>query len=247
MRSFAVLLKNELKLNIRNMNMVIFAVILPLAVLVILGFLYGTSPAAEGVGVTFVEQSIGVLCTISICAGGLMGLPLVVSEYRERKILKRFKVTPISPVVLLMVEFLIYVIYSAVSLATVIPVAMLFWKVEIHGSWIAFVGSWLLTMISTLSIGMMVGGIAKNAKTASVIACVLYFPMLIFSGTTLPFEVMPETMKKTVRLFPMTQGIQLMKAAFLGVPIQNVWLPVLVMLSITVVCFSVAVKYFKWE
>ena len=45
----------------------------------------------------------------------------------------------------------------------------------------------------------------------------------------------------------MTQGIQLMKAAFLGVPIQNVWLPVLVMLSITVVCFSVAVKYFKWE
>ena len=247
MRSFAVLLKNELKLNIRNMNMVIFAVILPLAVLVIIGFLYGTSPAAEGVGFTFLEQSIGVLCTISICAGGLMGLPLVVSEYRERKILKRFKVTPISPVVLLMVEFLIYVIYSAVSLATVIPVAMLFWKVEIHGSWIAFVGSWLLTMISTLSIGMMVGGIAKNAKTASVIACVLYFPMLIFSGTTLPFEVMPETMKKTVRLFPMTQGIQLMKAAFLGVPIQNVWLPVLVMLSITVVCFCVAVKYFKWE
>ena len=247
MRSFAVLLKNELKLNIRNMNMVIFAVILPLAVLVILGFLYGTSPAAEGVGFTFLEQSIGALCTISICAGGLMGLPLVVSEYRERKILKRFKVTPISPVVLLMVEFLIYVIYSAVSLATVIPVAMLFWKVEIHGSWIAFVGSWLFTIISTLSIGMMVGGIAKNAKTASVIACVLYFPMLIFSGTTLPFEVMPETMKKTVRLFPMTQGIQLMKAAFLGVPIQNVWLPVLVMLSITVVCFSVAVKYFKWE
>ncbi len=247
MRSFAVLLKNELKLNIRNMNMVIFAVILPLAVLVILGFLYGTSPAAEGVGFTFLEQSIGALCTISICAGGLMGLPLVVSEYRERKILKRFKATPISPVVLLMVEFLIYVIYSAVSLATVIPVAMLFWKVEIHGLWIAFVGSWLLTMISTLSIGMMVGGIAKNAKTASVIACVLYFPMLIFSGTTLPFEVMPETMKKTVRLFPMTQGIQLMKAAFLGVPIQNVWLPVLVMLSITVVCFSVAVKYFKWE
>ena len=46
MRSFAVLLKNELKLNIRNMNMVIFAVLLPLVVLVILGFLYGTSPAA---------------------------------------------------------------------------------------------------------------------------------------------------------------------------------------------------------
>ena len=244
MRSFAVLLKNELKLNIRNMNMVIFAVILPLIVLVILGFLYGTSPASEGAGFTFLEQSIGALCTISICAGGLMGLPLVVSEYRERKILKRFKVTPISPIMLLMVEFLIYVIYSAVSLATIIPVAMLFWKVEMHGSWIAFLGSWLLTMVSTLSIGMMVGGVAKNA---SVIACILYFPMLIFSGATLPFEVMPETMQKIVQFFPMTQGIQLMKATFLGTPFHNIWLPVLVMLGVTILCFGVAVKCFKWE
>ena len=29
MKSFVTLLKNELKLNIRNMNMVIFAVIIP--------------------------------------------------------------------------------------------------------------------------------------------------------------------------------------------------------------------------
>ena len=36
MKSFLILLKNELKLNIRNMNMVIFAVIMPLIVLVIL-------------------------------------------------------------------------------------------------------------------------------------------------------------------------------------------------------------------
>lgn len=247
MRTFGILLKNELKLNIRNMNMVIFAVILPIILLVILGLLYGTSPAAEGAGFTFLEQSIGGLCAVSICAGGLMGLPLAVSEYRERKILKRFKVTPISPVMLLIVEFLIYVIYSSVSLATLIPLAMLFWKVKVHGSWLTFIGSWLLTMLSALSIGMMVGGTAKNAKTASVIACILYFPMLIFSGATLPFEVMPESMQKIVRLFPMTQGIQLMKAAFLGTPLKNVWLPVIVMCGVTVFCFIIAVKCFKWE
>ena len=34
MKSFRILLKNELKLNIRNMNMVIFAVIMPLIVLI---------------------------------------------------------------------------------------------------------------------------------------------------------------------------------------------------------------------
>mgnify|MGYP002510400829 FL=1 len=247
MRTFGTLLKNELKLNIRNMNMVIFAVILPLVVLVILGFIYGTKPATEGTSYTFLEQSVGALCTISICASGLMGLPLVVSEYREWKILKRFQVTPVSPAKLLAVEFTIYVVYCAVSLVTLLLASMLFWRVTIHGSLPAFLGSWLLTMVSTLSIGLMLGGIARNAKSASVIACLIYFPILIFSGATLPLEVMPGVIQKIVSVFPLTQGIQLMKAAFLGLRTGGLWLPVAVMGAVTVICMGVAVKCFKWE
>lgn len=247
MKSFVTLLKNELKLNIRNMNMVIFAVIIPLVVLIILGFIYGTKPAAEGVAYSFMEQSFGALCCISICAGGLMGLPLVVSEYRERKILKRFQVTPVSPAKLLVVELTIYVIYCVISMLTLFPVAMLFWKVKIHGSILLFLGSWLLTMVSTLSIGLLVGGIAKNMKSASVIACILYFPMLIFSGATLPFEIMPSIMQKIIGVLPLTQGMQLMKATFLGIPLENTLLPIIVMSVVTLICFSISVKYFKWE
>ena len=247
MKSFRTLLKNELKLNIRNMNMVIFAVIMPLIVLIILGFIYGTKPAADGTAYTFMEQSFGALCCISICAGGLMGLPLVVSEYRERKILKRFQVTPISPAKLLLVEFLIYVIYCIVSMLTLFLAAMLFWKIKIHGSFLLFLGSWLLTMVSTLSIGLLVGGIAKNMKSASVIACILYFPMLIFSGATFPFEVMPIIMQKIIGILPLTQGMQLMKAAFLGIPLENALLPVIIMSAVTLICFGISIKCFKWE
>ena len=247
MKSFWILLKNEWKLNIRNMNMVIFAVIMPLIVLVILGFIYGVRPAAEGAEYTFMEQSFGALCTISICAGGLMGLPLVVSEYRERKILKRFQVTPVSPVRLLAVEFTIYVLYCIVSMVTLMVAGTIFWNIRIYGSWAGFLGSWLLTMVSTLSIGMMVGGIAKNTKTASVIASVLYFPMLIFSGATLPFEVTPDFMQKIVSIFPMTQGIQLMKAAFLDLSVENSGLTIIGMGVVTIVCFSIAIRFFRWE
>lgn len=247
MKAFAVLFKNELKLNIRNMNMVIFAVIMPLAILIILGIIYGTKPASEGAEYTFLEQSFGALCTISICAGGLMGLPLVIADYREHKILKRFQVTPVSPLKLLLVELSIYVVYCIVSMITLFPAAMLFWNVRIKGSLLAFLGSWLLTMISTLSIGIMVGGVAKNSKSASVIACILYFPMLIFSGTTLPFEVMPPVMQKIVCVFPLTQGIEPMKSAFLGLPTENAWIPVAVMTAVTIICTGIAVRFFKWE
>lgn len=247
MKAFGTLLKNELKLNVRDMNMVIFAVIMPMVVLVILGFIYGTKPASDGAQYTFMEQSFGAICTISICASGLMGLPLVVSDYRERKILKRFKVTTVSPTKLLAVEFMIYVIYCIVSMLILIPTAMLFWRVRLQGSWPAFLGSWLLTMISTLSIGMAVGGIAKNSKTAGMIASLLYFPMLIFSGATLPLEVMPGIMQKVVSNFPLTHGIQLMKSTFLGLPVGSPWLPVLVMVAVTVICTGISIRFFKWE
>ena len=176
-----------------------------------------------------------------------MGLPLVIADYREKKILKRFHVTPVRPVLLLAAELTIYVLYCAVSLVTLAIVAKGIWGVSLRGSAVLFLGSWLLTTISTLSIGLMVGGVAGNSKQAGVIASILYFPMLIFSGATLPFEVMPEAMQKIVRFFPMTQGIQLMKSAFLGTPFRHPWIPVLVMLSVTVICFCVAIKFFKWE
>ena len=74
MKSFVTLLKNELKLNIRNMNMVIFAVIMPLVVLIILGFIYGTKPAADGTAYTFLEQFLGALCLVFLfVAGGTHG------------------------------------------------------------------------------------------------------------------------------------------------------------------------------
>lgn len=215
MKSFLTLLKNETKLNIRDMNMVIFAIIMPLVVWIILGVVYGGKPAYEGAAYTFLEQSFGAVCAISMCAGGLMGLPIVISDYRERKILKRFQVTPVSPAMLLGVELTVYVLYCLVSLITLGIAAALFGKVRMYGSIGAFLGSFLLTMISTLSIGMLVGGLAKNSKQAGVIASILYFPMLVFSGTTLPIEIMPELMQKVVSFFPLTQGILLMKNTFL--------------------------------
>ena len=76
MKRFFIFLKTELKLSIRDMNMIIFAVMMPLVIFVILGIIYGTKPAFEGADFSFLEQSFGAACAVSMCAGGLMGLPL---------------------------------------------------------------------------------------------------------------------------------------------------------------------------
>ena len=246
MKRFFTFLKTELKLSLRDMNMPIFAAIMPLAIFVILGIIYGAKPAYDGAGYTFLEQSFGAVGAVAICAGGLMGLPQAVSGLRELKILKRFRVTPVSPVFILGVELSRDIVYCIVSLVTLAAAALL-WGVRLHGSLPAFLGSWALTMLSTLSVGMLVGGVAKDGKQASVIASILYFPMLLFSGATLPLEVMPPVMQRIVGIFPLTQGLTMMKHAFLGVSMGNILLPICVMAGVTVLCTGLAVRFFRWE
>ncbi|HHV28092.1 ABC transporter permease [Acetivibrio mesophilus] len=247
MRSYKKILKTELKLSLRGMDMLIFAVIMPIVVLVVLGIIYGNRPAFEGAGYTFIQRSFGGLASIAICAGGVMGLPLVVSDYRSKRILKRFKVTPISPVTILLVEVTIYFLYALTSLVTLFAVARIFFGFKMQGSILQFILGWLLVMVSMFSIGMMVGGIAKNSKDAGIIASILYFPMVIFSGATLPYEVMPTTMQSVVDILPLTQGIKILKSATLNLPMERVLLPIIVMTAIAVICSLVAIKFFKWE
>lgn len=247
MKTFRTMLKNEMKLSLRDMNMVIFAICIPLVVLILLGVIYGNKPASPGAEYTFLEQSFGALTTIAICAGGVMGLPLVVSDYRNKKILKRFQVTPVSPGMILAVQVAIYTIYSVASLILLSIVSAVFWGFRMEGSIAAFLGSYLLVMLSIFSIGMMVGGISPNSQTAGVIASLLYFPMLIFSGATLPYEVMPRAMQKVVGILPLTQGIKLLKAASLGLPIENTFVPMIVMVVLAVICIGISLCFFKWE
>lgn len=247
MKTFNTMLKTELKLSLRGMDMLIFAICAPIVVLIILGVIYGNKPAFEGAEFSFLEQSFSALATISICAGGVMGLPLVVSDYRSKNILKRYKVTLVSPSMILIVQVAIYTIYSLVSLLLIYLLAALFFGYSFRGSIINFAGGYILVMVSMFSIGLLVGGVAPNTKMAGVIASVLYFPMLIFSGATLPYEVMPKAMQRAADILPLTQGIKLLKAASLGQDVDNVLVSIAVMAVIAVLCTAIAFRYFKWE
>ena len=247
MKTFNTMLKTEFRLSLRGMDMLIFALIMPVVVTVILGTIYGSKPAYDGAPYTFLAQSFGAVSAIAICAGGVMGLPLVVSDYRHKKILKRLKVTPVAPSMILAVQVAIYALYSAVSLLLVYATASLFFGFRMEGSWALFLVGFLLVMATMFSIGMMVGGIASNTKTAGVIASLLYFPMLIVSGATLPYEAMPRALQSAADIMPLTQGIKLLKAAALGLPVRESMIPVVILGGLTIVCAGISVRFFRWE
>ncbi|WP_287048238.1 ABC transporter permease [Treponema sp.] len=176
-----------------------------------------------------------------------MGLPLVISDYRAKHILKRWQVTPVSPSLVLAVEVSMYALYALASLVSLFIAAFCFFGFKMKGSFALFLAGYFLVMLTMFSIGMMAGGVSKNPKTAGIIASLLYFPMLIFSGATLPYEIMPATLQKISDILPLTQGIKILKNSVLGLAPGNVIAPVIVMILITTVCSAITVKFFKWE
>lgn len=247
MKAFKTMLKTELTLSLRGMDMIIFSIGFPMVVALTLGVIYGSKEAFEGSGYSFFEQSFGAVASIGICAAGIMGLPLVLSDYRHKKILKRFKVTPVSPALLLLAQVVVNVLYSLVSLFAVYLVSALFFGFSIRGSVPGFLGAYFLVLLSIYSIGMMVASISPNIKTSGILCSVLYFPMLIFSGATLPYEVMPKLMQRIADFLPLTQGIKLLKGAFLGLQLNNILLPIFVMSAVSIACIGVSIRFFKWE
>lgn len=247
MKAFKTLLKTEIKLSIRHTEGIIFGILFPLFIACLLGIIFGDKAAYEGANYTFVDQSFGAVVSISICATALMGIPLTIADYRDKKILKKFKVTPISPGLILLVEILIQFLITTISLISIFIVWSIFFNYKFTGSVGAFLLSYILVLFSIDAIGMMIASVAKDVKKANFICNIVYFPMLFLSGTTIPYEIMPESMHKVQDILPLTQGVKLLKATSLGIEIENMFFSIGMLIAFFIIGTFVSLKCFKWE
>ena len=115
-----------------------------------------------------------------------------------------------------------------------------------QGSVFVYIAVWLLTMISMFSIGLMVASLCRTTKSMNVATSLLYFPMLLFSGATIPAEVFPGALRAIAGWMPLGVGIRLLKSVSMGC-YDGMAAPVLTLIAIAVICGAVAVKTFRWE
>lgn len=246
MRTLWLMYKTEAKLSIREFSSVLFGVLVPVGLIILLGILYGDSRLA-GTDTRQIDISFGAVCTLGICSAGLMGIPIALSDYRWRKILKRYKVTPISPMTLLMAHVLFCFSLSIVSALLVYIISAAMFGFALKGPVLAFIGVYLLVMVSIHSIGMVVASLAPNAQMAGVIASIIYFPMIFLSGATIPYEIMPKALQTVSDFMPLTQGIKLLKTVSLGQPLTDALFSFVVMAVVAVIGVVISVRFFRWE
>ena len=237
--------KVEQKLFFRSPDVIIFNLAMPSITFLIISLIAGNK-AAGNQGLTFLQSSYAALSTVGICCSAFMSIPIIIVDYRSQGVLKRMYCSPCSPARLLVCDTIASGIMAIISILILTLIAIIFFGYTMTGNVMIYLGLWFLTMISMFSIGLTVASLCRTTKSMNIVTSLLYFPMLLFSGATIPAEIFPKGLRFFADILPLGVGINLLKSASIG-QYENIILPIIILSAITVVCTFIAVKFFKWE
>ncbi|MFD9943447.1 ABC transporter permease [Nonomuraea sp. NPDC059023] len=232
MRAFVQLSLNELRLLARDPGSLFFMVAFPLMLLVL------------NSGNKRLEIFLPSYMAMILAIGGIAALPGIVATYRERKVLRRLAVTPISPVMLLGAQVSAQVVMGLVGSLVVIGAGMVVFGVAPPAHPLPLVLAFALSALMTCAIGFVIAAVAPRARTADLLGLTVMFPMIFLAGAAIPREGLPETLRTVGDYLPLTQAVTAMREGWFGTPAAP---PLLLLTGIIIVCTAIAAFTFRWE
>jgi imidazolonepropionase-like amidohydrolase/ABC-type multidrug transport system permease subunit len=242
MKVFLALTQIDLKLALRNRSVLFFNYFFPL----IFFFVFGYSMHAEQG--SRVIQVITMVTAIGILGNGLFGAGMRAVQDRETDVLRRYKVTPITPVPLLAASMVTGVILYLPGLIITLILANRLFGMAIPsnlGSLFLFA---IVACVAFRSIGLIIAAVVNSSQESLILIQPLYMAMLFLSGATFPITFFPDWLQVVTQFIPATYlmtGI----AGILqqGESVLHNWQSVAALIVTALVGIFIATKLFRWE
>jgi imidazolonepropionase-like amidohydrolase/ABC-type multidrug transport system permease subunit len=242
MKAYKALIAIDLKLALRNRSVIFFNYLFPLAFF----FIFGQAMHGErGAAMTIV---ISMVLIIGILGNGLMGAGIRAVQEREANILRRYKVTPISPAPLLVASVVTGWILYMPNVLLIFTLAHFVYGMP----WPQSMGSVLIFVTVAIAgfraIGLIIAAIVNSMQESQLVVQLVYLPMLFLSGATFPLAMFPPWLFTVTQFLPATYlviGIQGMLARNEGLS-ANIQSTLALVLTAFVGLF-IAYKLFRWE
>lgn len=248
MKSFFTIAAVQAKLFLREPPAFFFTLVFPVLIIAVFGSIFGNTPSPEfDPNYGYIDHETPAMIGIIIATIALMGIPVEVSSSREKKILRRYRATPLKPAKYLSATIFVYFALAIAGMIITVIFAKAVYGLRFDGSWLSFFVGLTLSAVSFFSVGYLIASLAATARIAQTVGQVLFFPMLFLSGATFPIAMMPENVQQVANFLPLTHAVKLLQHLWFGgawseVPVQIAIL--LGTLGIGVVASSVA---FRWE
>jgi ABC-2 type transport system permease protein len=244
---FADVVAFEARRMARNFPPLFFGLAFPVMVLAIFGGIYGNKPSAQFDGLGTVDVSVPAYVALVLAVAGLMSFPLGMVEYRSRGFLRRLRATPARPYRFLVAQVVVNGAVCLAGIALLVVVGAVVFGLAAPAHPAAFVGLVVLSGASTFGIGLLIASVARSETSATVIANLVYFPMIFLTGATVPMEIMPDWMRRISDALPLSYAVRALKWAWLDRGGDGMPVALAVLGGTTLVCAAVAVRLFRWE
>jgi ABC-2 type transport system permease protein len=246
-RGFGSLLVVNLRLYVREPIGAFFTLAFPVMLVLIFGAIYGNEPQDLFDGYGSMDVSMPAYTALILGSVGLLGVAINTSSYREAGILRRFRMTPLRPLVYIAADVIANLIMTLVGMAGVLLVGWLLYRVRFEGEATSVFLAVILSGTAMFSVGYLIAGIAPNARAAQVMGMVVLYPMLFLSGAGMPLEILPESVRTISDFLPLTYVVRLLRGLWFGESWGSLLFETGVLVGILVVCTAIAVRLFRWE
>jgi len=246
-RSIGKLTWVELKLFFREHTAAFFTLVFPLMMLFMFGSIYGNQPTPFFGGFGNVDISVPAYGAMIIATSGLITLPILIASYRERKILWRFRATPIHPLTIFAAQVVVLLIMNLFGMLLLVFAAKVVYHLRFAGNALSVLAAYFLCSLSFLALGFSLASLVSTARSAQIVGMVLFFPMIFLSGATIPREVLSQKILAIGKFLPLTPVVSILRGLWTGsswYQFGGAWL-YLGLLFIAGIVFSA--RFFRWE
>ncbi|MBV9380542.1 MAG: ABC transporter permease [Streptosporangiaceae bacterium] len=246
MEGFAKFAYVETKLFLREKVAAIAVFGLPIALVIGFGLIPGFGKPQKGlsgqIGTEFIA-SIGV--AIVLATLGLNGVPMVISQYRERGILRRLGVTPVRPLTLLLAKLVVWAAAAVASVIFLVVVTRFAFHVPLPRRLGWFTASFLLAIAALFALGMLAAAAAPTSRTAIGIGWLLFFPSMLLGGVYFPTEEMSPGMRRAGEFTPLGSALHAVRDTWMGLNPSPLYLGI--MAGYAIVAGALAARFFRWD
>ncbi len=244
MNGMRALIVAETRLLLRDPISWILSIFLPTTILLVFGVILAPHrPDPVFGGLRFIDVFAPSLVVIAMAILALQILPVRLTNYRERGILRRFSTTPVHPSRLLLAQLVVYSVTASLGVVLLIVVGNLAFDIRIPADPIGYVAAFGVGMAALLATGLLIAAVAPSAGVATAVGVPAFMVVLLLGGVYIPRAILPELLIRIGEFTP--PGVQGLQDAWMGVAPQL--LPLAVLAALTVVFGTIASRAFRWE
>ncbi len=187
----------------------------------------------------------GVFALVLMIISTVLTAMAIVKE-KERGTIEQLIVTPIKPVELIAGKLLPFAMISVIDIVLVTLVAVFWFKIPLHGSFVLLFLLAALFMLTTLGLGLFISTISKTQQQAMMISMLLIMPIILLSGVMSPIENMPVGVQYFTFLIPLRYFIVIVRSIFMkGAGMSILWPDALALAVFGIVFFLLSAGRFQ--